>query len=110
MARYVQQGDKLDVTFGATTASGALISIAGKIGIVDPKSDGSAYESGEMGSATIVGVVELVNSGVVFADGATVGYDESADEAVAGGAGDLDAGTCVGGASATDPVRVLLNG
>jgi len=110
MARYVQQGDKLDVLFGAQTATGALVEVAGKVGIVDPKSDGSLYEAGELGSATIVGVVELVNSGVVFADGATVGYDASADEAVVAAGGDFDAGTCVGGAAASAPVRVLLNG
>ena len=110
MAMYKQDNKHLDVVVGAGGAAiGILIEIGGVVGIVDPQPEGRAWAEGELGSATIRGVVEIDNSGVVFADGATVGYDQVADTAVAAAGGTFDCGTCVGGAGATDPVRVLLN-
>lgn len=110
MARYLQDSRHVNIQPVAQTAAGALVQIGSTVGIVDSKPDGTPWESGELGSISIRCIAEVDNSGVVFAYGATVGYDETADEAVAAAGGDFDAGVCVnpGGATATDKVQVLL--
>ncbi len=110
MGKYVQSRSLLPFTVGATGAAiGSLVAVGGLIGIVGPSSHGGSFVDGELAAADTDAVVELVNSGVVIADGAAVGYNATTGEAVAGGAGDFDAGACLGGAGATDPVLVVLN-
>lgn len=111
MASFYQVGDELDFVPAAETAIGALVEVYGKVGIVNPTHDGAPLAIGALGSVRINCVVELDNSGVIFAEGATVGYDATDDDAVAGGGGDFDCGVCVnpGGATAAEKVRVLLS-
>ncbi|MGB5334394.1 MAG: capsid cement protein [Woeseiaceae bacterium] len=108
---YKQEGKHVNHTFAAETAAGALVEIGtGKTAIVDANPEGRNWLTGETGAVTTRGVVEIANSGVVFAWGATVGYDATNDEAVAAAGGDFDCGPCVnaGGAAATDKVLVWI--
>ena len=110
MANYLQDSRHVNIQLAAETAAGALVEIGSTIGIVDSKPDGTNWAIGELGSISIRCIVEVDNSGVVLAYGAAVGYDATADEAVAAAGGDFDAGVCVnpGGATATDKVQILL--
>ena len=110
MAKFLQDARHIDIEPAAQTAAGTLVEIGGTVGIVDPKPDGTPWEAGELGSVSIRCAVEIDNSGVVLAYGAPVGYDATADEAVATTLGDFDCGVCInpGGAGTTDKVRVLL--
>lgn len=109
MSNYREDDKHVTFTAAGTLVAGALIEIAGAVGIVDAKPDGTSWAAGELASATIRGQVDVPNSGIIFAAGATVGYDESADEAVVAAGGDFDCGVAVIAAAAADPyVRVLL--
>lgn len=105
MNHLYSEGDSLDYTPVAAKSAGELVEIGGKVGILS-----NDLEAGQLGAARIKGVIKLDNSGVVFADGATVGYDATAMNAVVAAGGDFDCGTCVGGAAADEQVTVLLNG
>ena len=111
MNQYLYDGKHIKIQHTGAAVAGNLIQIGGEVGIIDPKPDGSDWASGELGTVTCDGVVEIENSGVVFAYGAAVGYDATDNDAVAGAGGDFDAGICVnpGGAAATDKVAVWLN-
>ena len=110
MSSYVQDGDNIDFTATDALVAGTLVQIAGLAGILNPKPDGSAIASGDLVSARVKGIVRIPNSGVAFADGGLVGYDQSADEAVATTTGDFDIGRAVGAfADSTATVDVLLN-
>lgn len=104
MSSFHSSGEHLDYTPTEDTAAGSIRQVAGVAGIanVDLPAD-------EVGALAIRGTVKVPNSGVAFIDGAIVGYDEAADEAVAAGGGDYDIGTSVGAAGTTDEVVVLLN-
>ena len=108
-AKFHQDGKHLDFTAVGTEVTGDLIEIAGGVGIVDPKADGTDYEAGDLGSVTVYGIVELDNSGVAFSDGGLVGYDATAKDAVATTTGDFDVGTSVGDAGSSGKVLVWLN-
>jgi len=110
VAKYLQDSRHVNIQLAAETAAGALVEIGNTVGIVDPKPDGTNWAIGELGSISIRCIVELDNSGVAFAYGATVGYDATDDDAVAAAGGDFDCGVCVnpGGAGTTDKVQVLL--
>ncbi len=108
MANYLQDARHIDIVPAAQTAAGTLVQVGTTVGIVDPKPDGTPWEAGELGSLAIRCAVEIDNSGVVFAYGATVGYDATNDEAVAALGGDFDCGVAIAAAGATDKVRVLL--
>lgn len=105
MNHYHSDGKHLDYTPGSDISAGTLVQVGGQAGIVD-----NDIAANTLGAVTVRGTVKLDNSGVIFADGATVGYDASGNNAVAGGGGDFDCGTCVGGATASEQVVVLLNG
>lgn len=110
MAMYKTDGKHVDLTVAAQTKAGTLVQIGSRIGIVDPHPEGRDWQAGEDGVATVRGTVEIDNSGVAFAYGATVGYDQTNDQAVVAAGGDFDVGPCVnqGGAGTTDKVRVLI--
>lgn len=105
MNHFYSEGDSLDYTPDSAKSAGELVEIGGKVGILS-----NDLEAGQLGAARIKGVIKLDNSGVIFADGATVGYDATDKDAVAAGDGDFNCGTCVGGAAADEQVTVLLNG
>ena len=104
MNHYHSDGKHLDYTPGSDVAAGTLVQVGGQAGIVD-----NDIQAGVLGAVTVRGTVKLDNSGVVFADGAVVGYDEAGNNAVAAAGGDFDCGKCVGGAAASEQVVVLLN-
>jgi hypothetical protein len=113
MSAFHQDGKELDITFAADTEPGVLIQYAGVVCIVNSNpntnDDGTGtWLAGSTGSCRRNCVVRVANSGVVFADGATVGYSVADDNAVVAAGGDFDCGTCVGGAGATDTVLVLI--
>ena len=108
-AKYHQRGEHLDFTAVGDEVAGDLMQIGGGIGIVDPKPDGTAYEAGDLASATVVGIVELDNSGVAFSDGDVVGYDATDKDAVVAAGGDFDVGTSVGDVGSSGKVLVWLN-
>lgn len=113
MSRFVQDGNEIEFTAAGAHVPGTLVQVAGKVGILNPKADGTAIVSGDLVSARIKGVVAIPYGSGTFTDGEAVGYDQSADTAVesASGDSDFDAGTCVGGAGSGDSeVLVLLNG
>lgn len=107
MSRFYQDGQHLDYTPDADVPGGAIRQIAGLAGIanVDIPADVT-------GALCVEGVVIVISDGTAaFAEGATVGYDESADRAVAAGAGDYDIGIALYAVAATDglEVKVALN-
>lgn len=105
MARKVRSDEVLHWTADAAYTAGTLIQHdTGKIGVVV-----NDVESGAECALEIGVQVEVDNSGVIFAAGATVGYDQSADNAVAAAGGDFDIGKAVNAATATEKVLVLLN-
>ena len=104
MSTYLKEASILSMVAAADWKAGDLTThstgLVGQV-VVD-------VASGEMASVRVEGVVEVVNSGVVFAAGALVGIDAQG-EAVATTTGVFDAGAAELGAGATDPVRVVLN-
>lgn len=104
MSYYHSSGEHLDYTPSADVPAGSIRQVAGVAGIANV-----ALPADEVGALAIRGTVRVPNSGITFADGVVVGYDEAADEAVAAGTGDYDIGTSVGDVGTTDEVTVLLN-
>jgi len=105
MARKVKSDDTINWVADADYTAGTLIEHAsGKVGVIV-----NDVLSGETCTLELNVTVEIDNSGVIFADGATVGYDQSADNAVVAAGGDFDCGKAVQAATATQKVLVMLN-
>jgi len=105
------QSQVLHQDAAADRSTGELVQAGGRAGVV-VGNNAAALASGER-IAVDTGAQVTVNpvSAVTFTEGATVGWDDTANQAVAGGAGDFNLGkaieaTTVNGA----PVKVLLNG
>ncbi len=112
MARFVSDGFHIPIRAGAGgQPSGVLVQLADLAALVEQSPNGGDWPEGDLGTVRTTGIIELENSGVVFAYGAGVGYAVAGNNAVAAGGGNFDCGICVNpdGAAATDPVRVLLN-
>ena len=104
MASFYTEGDSLPLPATGYSA-GTLVQVGGKVGIVN-----ADFAVGQASEARITGMIKVANSGVGFADGATVAYSVANDNAVAQAGGDFDIGTSVGIAGTGDVVIVLLNG
>lgn len=105
MSYYHSSGEHLDYTPNADVTAGAIRRVGGQAGVanVDIPADTT-------GALAVRGTVKVPNSGIAFADGALVGYDEATDTAVATTTGDYDIGRAVGAHGAGDAeVVVLLN-
>ena len=105
MAQKKYTSDVVHFTASADTLSGALIELGvGLVGIVV-----NDVVSGDMRAAEPYVQVLINNSGVAYTAGDTVGYDASADEAVAAAGGDFDVGKAVNDAGTSEAVLVMLN-
>lgn len=111
MSRFHKDGNEINFVAAGTEVIGGLIQIAGTVGIVNPTHDGANPSAGDDCVARIKGIVEVPNSGIAPADGTAIGYDQSADEAVAAAGGDFDIGHAVGAHTVNDAfIKVLLPG
>lgn len=107
MATFVQAGTHLDYTPGSDVTAGDVINLGtGLVGVASED-----IPAGRLGSLTIGGIFEVANNGLVFAAGATVGYDATAKVTIAAGTGDFDLGPAAYAIGASDATgQVLLNG
>ena len=103
-------GFSVPYTAPADLPCGTLVTSAGQAGYVKSL---EGIASGATGMIQTHGLVDLpIASGVVLADGAPVGFDNSADQVVAAGSGNADfyLGLSVGGsANGETTTRVNLN-
>lgn len=112
MSRYVQDGENIDFVASGALVAGTLVQIAGKVGILNPKPDGTDIVSGDLVSARVTGIVAIPYGSGSFTDGEAVGYDQSLDTAVesADVNSDFDAGKAVGAQDGSSgEILVLLN-
>lgn len=103
---------RLDYTpSGADVVNGEIVNMGGLIGVC---TDPEGIADGVLGALATAGVFRILKDGTAgptFAIGATVGWDDTAKLAVAGGTGDFDLGPCVDKAAGAneDGVYVDLN-
>jgi len=113
-AKIIEPGPQAQIltqTAPADRSPGEIVQAGGRAGVVLGL-NADALKSGKT-TAVDTGAkaeVKSVNSSVTFTEGATVGWDDTANEAVAGGAGDFDIGKAEQATTTNgDPVRVLFN-
>jgi len=97
---------------GAAVVSGEILNLGN--GLVGCVTSPEGIADGVLGSVATKGTFQVSKEdsgpGPTFAVGAIVGWDDTAKEAVVGGAGDFDLGACEEAAAATDNhVRTRLN-
>lgn len=108
-AIYRQQAAAIDYTpSGAAAAAGEVVQVGGLIGVANKE-----IADGELGALQIEGAFDVTKAsggGITFTAGATVGWDNTGNTAVAAGTGDFDIGSAVAAAADADAfVRVKLN-
>ena len=108
-ATFRHPGQAIDYTpSGADVAAGQVIQVGGLVGVANVD-----IADGVLGALQVEGVFDVTKAsggGVTFAAGATVGWNNTTNTAVAAGTGNFDIGVAVEAAADADAfVRVKIN-